>query len=98
MTTSSGNNFHIWKMKMKICLHEKDLGDITLRKLLPQNIEFGKKVLDQGIHEEKQVGLGDNLLLKNYYYLLNHVNYVKNVKETWNKFYATFEQHVDNKL
>jgi hypothetical protein len=30
-------------MKMKICLHEKDLGDITLRELLPQKIEFGKK-------------------------------------------------------
>jgi hypothetical protein len=27
-------------------------GYITLRKLLPQKIEFGKKVLDQGIHEE----------------------------------------------
>ncbi len=50
------------------------------------------------VHEEKQVGLWDNLLLNIYYYLLNHVNYVKNVKETWNKFYATFEKHVDNKL
>ncbi len=39
-------------MKMKIHLHKKDLGDITLRELLPQKIEFGKKVLDQGIHEK----------------------------------------------
>jgi hypothetical protein len=37
---------------MKIHLHKKDLGDITLRELLPQKIEFGKKVLDQGIHEK----------------------------------------------
>jgi len=34
-------------------VHEKDLGDITLRELLPRKIEFGKNVFDQGIHEKK---------------------------------------------
>jgi len=40
-----GNNFHMWKMKMEVLMHEKDLQEITSRELLPPDIEFGEIVI-----------------------------------------------------
>jgi hypothetical protein len=40
-----GNNFHTWKMKMEVLMHEKDLQEITSRELLPPDIEFGEIVI-----------------------------------------------------
>jgi hypothetical protein len=39
---SNGNNFHTWKIKMELLLHEKDLWEITSRELLLREVEFGK--------------------------------------------------------
>jgi hypothetical protein len=36
----NGNNFHTWKMKMEFFLHDKEMWEITLRKLLPLEVEF----------------------------------------------------------
>jgi hypothetical protein len=41
------NNFHTWKMKTKFPLHEKDLWEITLEKLLSPKVEF-EKIFFQG--------------------------------------------------
>jgi hypothetical protein len=47
----NGNNFHTWKMKMEFLLHEKDLWDITSRKLLSLEVEFGDIVFEGGTLE-----------------------------------------------
>jgi hypothetical protein len=42
----NGNNFHMWKMKMKFLLCEKYLWEITLGELLPLEVEFGKIIFE----------------------------------------------------
>jgi hypothetical protein len=56
------NNFHTWKMKMEFCLHEKDLWEITLAKLLPPKVEFGKIVLDGNTLEHHLFTKKDKLI------------------------------------
>ncbi len=43
------NKFHTWKMKMEFLLHEMDLWEIILGKLLSLEVEFGKIVLEGNI-------------------------------------------------
>jgi hypothetical protein len=61
------NNFHTWKMKTEFPLHEKDLWEIILAKLLSPKVEF-EKIFFQGnilehhlfMKKKKQINLWNN--------------------------------------
>ncbi len=91
-------------MKMGFLLHEKDLWEITSRKLLPPKVEFGEIVPKRGIFEYHLFMKKDKLacgtiLLNVVDSLLYHVACAKIGKDAWDNLCATCERnHVDNKL
>jgi hypothetical protein len=75
-------------MKMEFLLHEKDLWDITLGKLLPPKVEFGEIVLEGSIFEDhlffKKEKLAHGTILLNVVdSLLHHVTCVETTKDAW---------------
>jgi hypothetical protein len=100
----NGDNFHTWKMKMEFLSHEKDLWEITSRKLLPLEVEFGDIVLEGGTFKHHLFMKKDKLahgriLLNVIDFLLHHVTCVEITKDAWDNLCATFERkHVGNKL
>lgn len=63
----NSNSFHTWKMKMEFLLHEKDLCEITLGELLPQEVEFGKIVLKGGVVEHHLFMKRTNWLVQQFF-------------------------------
>ncbi len=81
---------------MNFFVHEKDLWEITLRKLLAPQTKFGKVILERGTHKhhflmKKNKLTCDTISINVFYFLLHHVAYAKNVKDVLYNICATFE-------
>ncbi len=63
----NSNSFHTWKMKMEFLVHEKDLCEITLGKLLPQEVEFGEIVPKGGVVEHRLFMEKTNWLVEQFF-------------------------------
>jgi hypothetical protein len=101
----NGNNFRTWKMKMEFFLHEKEMWEITLGKLLPLEVEFGEILLEGSTLEhclfvKKEKLACGTILLIFIDIILHHVTQcVETIKDAWDNLCATFEKtHVGNKL
>ncbi len=73
---------------MEFLMHEKDLWQITSRKLLPPKVEFGGIIPEGGTFEHflftKQDKLVCGTILLNVVdFLLYHVTCVKTTKDAW---------------
>jgi hypothetical protein len=81
---------------MEFLLHEKGLWEITSRKLLPLEVEFGKIVLKGSILKhclfmKKDKFVHETIILNVVGSLLHHVACAKIAKDAWDNLCATIK-------